>query len=803
MRALRALFQPESVAVIGASAKVGSLGSVVLESLHAGGFKGAVLPVHPRYRACHRLLCYKSVDALPLAPDLAVLCTPAAGVAEELGRLGERGTKVAVVMANDPDGHAPDTPLKKALGEVARVRGIRVLGPASSGIQVPLHGLDASGLGARTAPGRLALVSQSNSIAAAVVDWAAGRGIGFSSVVTTGDGVDIDLPELLDYLAADVRTRAVLLYVRRIADGRAFLSAARALSRIKPILVLRPHDLANPLSNQIHDAAFRRAGMLPVADAAEWFDAVESLGYGKFPAVDKLAILGNGCGPGQLAAAIVAAENRLACPDETILSQGSLKSIAGLSRGPANPLDLGRDADPPRYLAAMQAMLADPGVGSLLVTYTPSPLAPPEAVARVVAEAVKQTQRQVIACWLGRGIDGAIHQIFTEAAVPVFDTPEKAARAFLHLVRYRDGQAALMQIPTARPSRRDQAEQGLLLQDETETRAILQAYGTVARHVMMDEPDIGGADSLAILSAYGFKTDAGVAANLPLALSVSHDPVFGRAIVIEAAGRRTVALPPLNTALARPVIEEILPPLQAAVNREVDGDPLAALLVQIADLLVELPEVTGLSIPSLALAQGMVILPAALLRVEEAAPHTSRLSIAPYPRHLEERLRLRNGVDVLVRPIRPEDEPHYRDMLEKVSPGDRFLRFCTRFGDEVVPPELLAKLIQIDYSRDMSFIAIAEGADGKPEALGVVDAMGMSDRTEMEYSIILRSDLKGAGLGKALMEKIIAYARSQGALKLVGMVLRNNQGMRGLCTRLGFSTKSDPEDDMVTVTLTL
>lgn len=798
MRALRALFKPDSVAVIGASAKPGSLGSVILESLHAGGFKGAVLPVHPSYRACHRLLCYKSVEALPFTPDLAVLCLPAAGVTEALGRLGDRGTKVAIVMADDPDGHAPDTPFKKAVGEVARSRGIRVLGPASSGIQVPLQGLDASGLGARTAPGRLALVSQSNSIAAAVVDWAAGRGIGFSTVVTTGDGIDLDLPEILDYLAADARTRAVLLYVRSIADGRAFLSAARAMSRIKPILVLRPQDLADPLSNQVHDAAFRRAGMLPVADAAEWFDAVESLGYGKFPAVDKLAILGNGGGPGQLAAAIVAAENRLACPDE-----GLLKSLAGAARGPVNPLDLGRDADPARYLAAMQTMLGDPGVGSLLVTYSPSPLAPPEAVARAVAEAAKQTQRQVIACWLGRGIDGAIHQIFTEAAVPVFDTPEKAARAFLHLVRYRDGQSALMQIPTARPSRRDQAEQGLLLQDETETKAILRAYGTVARHVMMDEPDISREDSLAILSAYGFKTDASAAADLPLALSVSHDPVFGRAIVVEAAGHRAVALPPLNTALARPVIDEILPFLRAAVNREVDGDPLAALLVQVADLLVELPEVTGLSVPALSLAQGEISLPAASLCVEEAAPHTSRLSIAPYPRHLEERLTLRNGVGILVRPIRPEDEPHYRDMLEKVSPGDRFLRFCTRFGDEVVPPALLAKLIQIDYSRDMSFIALAEGGEGQPEALGVVDAMGMSDRTEMEYSIILRSDLKGAGLGKALMEKIIAYARSQGAQKLVGMVLRNNQGMRGLCTRLGFSTKSDPEDDMVTVTLIL
>lgn len=794
MRALRALFQPDSVAVIGASAKAGALGSIVLESLHAAGFKGAVLPVHPSYRAAHRLLCYKSVDDLPLTPDLAVICTPAAKVIDDLVRLGERGTRAAIVMANDPDGRHDGTPFKTALRQVARSQGIRVLGPGSSGIKAPLLGLDASGLGAKTGAGKLALVSQSNSVAAGVVDWAASHGIGFSTVVTTGDGADLDLPDLLDYLSADTRTRAVLLYLHRIADGRAFLSAARALSRIKPILVLRPRDLGDPRQDQIHDAAFRRAGMLPVADTGEWFDAVESLGYGKFPVVDKLAIAGNGRGPGQLAAAIIAAEGRLAVPAEATLAK---LGAAG------NPIDLGRAADPARYLAAMQALVTDPGIGSILAIHSPSALAPSEAVARAVAEAAKKTQRQVIACWLGRGVDDAIHQIFAEASVPLFDTPEKAARAFLHLVRYREGQNALMEIPSARPSRRDQAEQGLLLHDEGETRAVLKAYGTIARHVMMDEPEMGPEDSLALLAAYGFTTGAEGADRLPLAVSVTHDAVFGRVIAVEAAGRRAVALPPLNMALAKPVIAEILPGLAAATGRAIPGDTLAALLVQISDLLVELPEVTGLSLPGLGLTEGEVVLSQAAIRVEEAGSHVSRLSITPYPHQLEERLTLRDGRSVLVRPIRPEDEPLYRDMLEKVRPDDLFLRFCTRFGSETVPPELLAKLIQIDYGRDMSFIALVEGEGAKPEALGVVDSMGMSDRTEVEFSIVLRSDLKGAGLGKALMEKIIGYARSHGAEKIVGVILRNNQGMRGLCTRLGFSVKADPDDDMVSVSLDL
>ena len=319
MKAIQALFCPRSVAVIGASARSGALGHHVMANLHDGNFMGPVMPVHPRHACAQRILCYPSVDALPLVPDLAVLCTPPHNTPELVGQLAARGTGAAVVLTADPEGKQPSTRFKAALADAGRAHGLgcsRVLGPGSLGVQAPALGLNASLIPAWPAPGNLALVSQSGSVAVSVVEWAKRHGIGFSHVVSTGDGCDIELGDLLDYLAGDMRTRAVLLHVRSVRDGPFFLSAARALARIKPVIAIRPRDLAAPpmdvvpaiSPDSVYGAAFRRSGVLRVDDIGELFDAVESLGYGKRHSCEQLAVLGNGAGLGQHAATSLLAE---------------------------------------------------------------------------------------------------------------------------------------------------------------------------------------------------------------------------------------------------------------------------------------------------------------------------------------------------------------------------------------------------------------------------------------------------------------------------------------------------------------
>ena len=734
-----------------------------------------------------------------------------------MARLAEKGTQAVIVMTADPDGAGPDTPLKTELRGLVRAHGIRLIGPGSIGVQAPWLGLNASAIKSWPKAGNLALLSQSGSVAASV-EWASRHGIGFSHVVTTGDGLDVGLADLLDYFAGDMRTSAVLMYVRSVSNGQAFLSAARATARIKPVIAIKPRDSASTrfdglpdvCGDAIYDAAFQRSGMLRVDDVGEWFDAVESLGYGKRPTGDTLAILSNGGSLGQLAAVPLAAQGRLMnlCAD----TAAALSKVVPKRWQVGNPLDLGRDATADRYAKALQAVLADPERCAALVIYAPSLLATPQAVARAVADVAKQESRPVIACWMGQS-DATVRSIFAEARVPLYDTPEKAARAFLHLVNYRQNQQALMELPSARSfgggaaERRDGAT--LLTRDEEETPEILRAYGIVVRAIMNEEPEIEGRDGLAIMAAYGFATPAagGAAAleRLPIAISVADDPAFGRVIQISGAGRHAIALPPLNPALCERQVAEILGPIQSTIGCAVDAALVQQVLVRLGDLLVALPELEALEIPWLGLDGRRLVVPEVRMRVaahELGKPH---LAIRPYPHQLEERTTLKSGRGVLIRPLRPEDEVYYRDMLAHVAPHDLFLRFCSRFGGEAnsIPRDLLAKLIHIDYDRDMTFIALAPGEGDRLEALGVVDALAFADRSEAEYSIMLRSDLKGTGLGKLLMERIIAYCRAQKFGKVVGMVLKNNQPMRNLCRRLGFICTSEPDDDMVTLTLPL
>ncbi len=785
-----------------------------------------------------------------------------------------------MVVTADPDGKQPGTRFKAALAEAGRAHGLRVLGPGSLGVQAPALGLNASLIPAWPAPGNLALVSQSGSVAVSVVDWAKRHGVGFSHVVSTGDGCDLELGDLLDYLAGDMRTRAVLLHVRSVRDAQFFLSAARALARIKPVIAIRPRDLAAPPAefvpcvspDSVYAAAFRRSGVLRVGDIGELFDAVESLGYGKRHSCDKLAVLGNGGGLGLHAAASLLADRTLAVlhPDTLRALTRSLPPRLDIG----NPLDLGNDADAERYVQALEALFADPLGPAVLAIHAPSLRVSPAAVAHAVASVAKKSPRPLIACWMSRD-DADIRAVFGAASVPVYDSPEKATRAFLHMVKYRVNQRALMELPSERRGGRastgDPTETPRL-SDEAETPEMLGAYGSVVRAIIDDRPLLNEEESLTILRAHGFATlatrvAAGVPAAeaaarelgfpvelravaptvivdeaamlrervdriedvpaairaletapalvvqqvpagmqfVPLSLAIANDPAFGRVIVLSCVGRRSVLLPPLNLALCEDTVSEILQTLRASTGLAVPVRALQDLLVQLSDLVVVLPELVALYVPSLRIVHGSIVLHDARLRVAAQEFGRLHLAIRPYPQHFEEQITLTNGRPVLLRPLRPEDDGAYAEMLAQVTPGDLFLRFCSRFGGDAnsIPRDLLAKLVLIDYDRDMSFVAISAGEGGRHEMLGVVDALASSDRSEAEYSIILRSNLKGTGLGKAMMMKIIRYCRSQECARIVGLVRRDNQPMRGLCARLGFSSRTDPEDDMVTVTLPL
>jgi acetyltransferase len=463
------LFQPATVALIGASERPRSIGALLARNLRRAGFKGELQLVNPHLGTLDGMPVYRDIASLPRPADLAIIATPPDTVPGLIAELGARGTRAAVVITA---GFGELGERGRALQEAARAAArpclLRLVGPNCVGIMVPRIGLDASFSHLAPPPGEIAFVSQSGAMITAMLDWAAPRAIGFSHVVSLGDMADVDFGDMLDYLAADAHTRAILLYVEGITHGRKFMSAARAAARLKPVLVLKAgrssggaraaasHTGMLAGSDRVYDAAFRRAGMLRVDTMAELFDAAETLALTGEQRGERLAILTNGGGAGVLASdALERAGGRLAVLAAPTIAQ--LNSHLPPTWSHANPVDLIGDARGSRYAAALEALFADDGVDAVLVLNCPTALASPQEAAQAVIDKVAEIPAaarhasNLFTAWLGEQSAGAARTLFNTARIATFDTPEEAVSGFLQRVRYQKNQALLLEAPPARP----------------------------------------------------------------------------------------------------------------------------------------------------------------------------------------------------------------------------------------------------------------------------------------------------------------------------------------------------------------
>ena len=470
IRNLDLLFDPKSIALIGASRRPSSVGGVLARNLLRPGLDFEVFPVHPKHAEIDGQTAYPDVAALPKAPDLAVIATPPETVPGLIAELGARGTKAAVVITaglnNGEDSEGPS--LRQRMLDAARPHLLRVAGPNCLGIMVPGIGLNAS-FGATEPPvGQLAFVAQSGAVVASVVDWAATRGIGFSHVVSLGDMADVDFGDMLDYLANDPHTRAILLYVEAIKHARKFMSAARAAARMKPVIVVKSgrhsegakaaasHTGALAGSDDVYDAAFRRAGMLRVLHLDDLFDAVETLATARLPRGNRLAILTNGGGIGVMATdSLIDEGGRLAeLSPETV---AELDAVLPPTWSRGNPIDIIGDAPGERYAKALEVLTARArdkasGIDGLLVLNCPTAIASSADAAEVVVAAAEENKRlPILTSWVGDGAAQESRRLFAEHRVPTYETPGQAVRAFMRLVQYRENQAELMETPPSIP----------------------------------------------------------------------------------------------------------------------------------------------------------------------------------------------------------------------------------------------------------------------------------------------------------------------------------------------------------------
>ncbi len=888
LRNLTHLFQPRSIAVIGASAQPNSVGAVVMRNLLQGGFAGPIMPVNPRYTAISGVLAYPDIASLPLVPDLAVIATPPASVPDAVRDLGARGTPAAVVLAAGLAAARDDgSSLQETMLEHARTYGMRILGPNCIGVLVPGIGLNASFAPAAALPGKIAFVSQSGALCTAVLDWARPKGIGFSHFISIGDAADVDFGDVLDYLGSDPGTRAILLYIESIRQRRNFMSAARAAARNKPILAIKAgrfsegakaaasHTGALAGADAVYEAAFARAGMLRVYDIDELFDGVETLARSRPPRGERLAVLTNGGGIGVLAVDdLIALGGKLAELTPATIAQLDALLPPAWSRG--NPIDIIGDATGSRYVSALNVLLDAPEVDAVLVMHAPTAVSSPSEIAEAVVRCVKERSRgHVAACWVGEESVAPARRLFAEAGLATFDTPRGAVRAFMHLVAYRRNQELLMETPPSAPAEFTPATpvarllvQGALangvdMMSEPEAKAVLSAYGipTIETHIAANPSDaarlageMGGEVALKILSPdISHKSDVGgvvlglaapvdvekaaeamldrVKARFPEArisgftvqrmarrsgaheviIGVTTDPIFGPVILfgeggtaVEIIADRTVALPPLNMSLAQKMIERtrISKLLKGYRDRPpVDMEALCLTLLKVSQLIIDIPEITELDInPLFADGQGVIALDARIKVAPATMSGADRLAIRPYPRELEEQFTLADGSEAVLRPIRPEDEPDHHIFVSQLSPEDIRFRFFGLVGE--LPHTEMARMTQIDYDREMAFIATRPSPRNGNETLGVVRTVTDADNSRAEFAIVVRSDLKGSGLGRRLLQKMIEYCRSRDTAQLVGQVLTDNVRMLKLIEGLGFK-RGPSEGDVVEVSLAL
>ncbi|MFI3271938.1 MAG: GNAT family N-acetyltransferase [Pseudomonadota bacterium] len=895
LSALEQMFKPNSVVVIGETHKDGTTANLILQNLLDGTFLGPVLSVNEDGEGAAGLPGYTAIDTLPLTPDLAIICLEPDDVPTCIDEIGKRGTRAALVLSrgfsrfNAQRSEAQ----RQAVLQAAKRHGVRVLGPESLGFLSPSIGINASLISCKPLAGKVAFVSQSEALFTTVLDWAQSRKIGFSHCISLGNHYDLSFPDILDYLDRDGGTRAVLLYVENIEVARHFMSAARALARNKPLLVIKSGrsqegaaaaaaHTGMPLgADDVYDAAFRRAGMLRVPDIDTIFNAVEALALAKPLRGNRLAILSNGGSPAFLATdTLLCAGGQLAELSEETCQ--NIDNTFGAEWSYWNPLVVSNTASPAMYENALKILLADKGVDAVLVLYVPTPNLNNQnatantdeaslAMAEAVIKATKRTKKTVLTSWLGEEKAQKARQFFASKGMPTFMTPSNAVNAFLNLAEFRHNQELLMETPPSMPeSFNPDARKARTIVNEalektrqiltpSEAHNVLRAYeipvaetihfenphdvveaakrigypvavkvispdvprvslvGGVMLDVQSDEKALSAVIQTAArlkaqmpdarITGYTVQSMCHIGNAIELAVEAATDPVFGPVIRLGRggilAGPRTAALPPLNMGLAHELMRRAgisshgtasYDAASLSIGGEEGMQAVALLLVKVSQLLIDIPEIFEIDIdPIFVNGKGLVALDAQMRIAWSNDSGTEQLAIRPYPRELEERITLRNGLEIHIRPIRPEDEPSHWEFLEKLSADDKRFRF---FGNVAqLPRAEMVKLTQIDYDREMAFIATTS-LQGREQTLGSVRAMATPDNSEAEFAVTVRSDLKRFGLGQLLMRKIIDYCRARGTKRIVGSALGDNKPMAELARNVGFVVSMDYDEDV-------
>ncbi|GAB6187121.1 bifunctional acetate--CoA ligase family protein/GNAT family N-acetyltransferase [Thermopirellula anaerolimosa] len=885
---LNKIFHPQRVAVIGASDTPTSVGYTVLRNLVGSGFPGVVYPVNSKRESVQGIHAYKDVQSLPHAPDLAVICTPGRtvpGLIRDLGEVGTRG--IVVISAGFREIGDEGRKLEaQILQEQAKFPGMRIVGPNCLGIIVPGLSLNAS-FAAETPPkGHIGFISQSGALCTSVLDWAIDQGIGFSYFVSVGNMLDVTIADLIDYFGSQTETQSIILYIESITEAREFMSAARAFARSKPIVAYKAGRFAESAAaaashtgamagvDAVYEAAFQRAGIERIFQIEDMFDCAELLARQQPPKGDRLAIVTNAGGPGVMTTdALIARDGHLASLSEESLQK--LNEFLPPFWSHNNPVDVLGDAPPERYAKALDVVLSDPGVDAVLVILTPQAMTDSTATARAVGEIAKKHKKPVLAAWMGGHTVAEGMQVLNDCGVPSYTTPEKAVRAFMHLVSYARNLTLLHETPRDIPVSfsfdrqrlrgvfESLLTEGAEILTESVSKAFLEAYGIpvskpflarnaeqaveIAKRVgfpvvmkihspqITHKTDVGGvklnlASESAVREAFEQMTqraaerrpDAHIIGctvqkmvsypnSFELIIGTKRDPVFGSVILVGMGGvaaevfqDRALALPPLNETLARRALESLKswPLLRGYRGRPgVNIDKLIEVLMRFSYLVADYPEIQELDVnPLLVTPEEVIALDARVIVDRNALVYGVRpyahLAIRPYPEEFVTERQLKDGTPVILRPIKPEDEPMWHELLASCSTQSLWFRFSYLFKQTT--HEMASRYCFIDYDREVGIVAEVE-EEGQRRLIGVGRLVADANHEVAEYAVIVVDRWHGRGLGGLLTDYCLEVAKRWGIKKVVAETSKDNARMLATFRNRGFEFNEKADQDVVLV----
>ncbi len=882
-RALEQIFTPKSIAVIGASDKQGSLGGAVLQNIISAGFMGDIFPVNARgYKAVAGIKAFSRISQLPKGVELAIICTPAETVAKVIESLSKARIPAAVIMTGGTARVRSSrfSPSKSRLIAVQHQTDVRILGPDCLGVINPNHNLNASNLHVPVKAGQLAYLGQSGAIANAIVDWAAARNIGFSHLLTLGQGQDIKLADVVDHLASSKTAKTLLVHLDGFTEGRILLRSLRAASRNKLVLAVKSNRFSqSPLSDNIKtpgllsrdlliDHALQRAGVLRVDATDELFDCVDTIQQKRQLKGDRLAIIANSRGGAILAIdRLLHDKGRLANFDGE--TEKTLAKILPDYISSSNPVLLNPELKPELLMEVAGHVLADPNVDALLFVYTPGLWTDPAANAQVLVSLAGQTNKSVFCNFMGDLSVSKARALLDINAIPNFDTPDNAIKAFMYRVSHMRTQDLLRETPdsistpagysaaiddqlpindvispqlawqlirsygfsVAENHFTTESEQLIELSKQVSPPWVVKlhhkeylkpfAYGdnarqrwrSVALNIQTPQQITHEIDRLegelkqrfpsSEVLGYSVQPMHRALDNLQISFGIGRDEEVGPFLFFGGGGStadiltdRQVAIPPLNTALARHLIErshasEILK--ERSENYTSELTTLSNWLVAISQLSSQYPTINGLELNAIRGNDGQYL----VLGVAGQTAKSMSPTFKAYPVELEEKATSKRGLSLKLRPIKAEDEGYLSDFYKKLSAETLRFRFFN--SRQHFDHKELARFTQIDYDREMAFIALNNKA-----IAGVVRSWIDPDSITAEFSVVVADHFVGHQLGFILMSKMIDYLTHQrGVLQLTGTVLPNNGPMLRLARRLGFVERENGKEGVVEIILDL